>query len=278
MSKIKSPIERHYSIEKMYESIIQKLNELGIETDKITRQDISAADEFHIRGAEASLEVAKEAGFNKNEKVLDVGCGIGGPARMIAGEFGCKVTGVDLTEEFVRTAKLLSGLVGLSELTDFIQADATNLPFEEGSFDVAWTEHAQMNIENKKKLYSEIFRVLKRGGRFIYYDIFSSGNGKLYFPLPWAENEPMSHLITPPDYEKLLSEIGFKEIHKRELTDKSIEFFKTTFEKISKEGPPKLGINFLMKDSAVEKLKNVLRNLMDKNILVQSGIYEKISE
>ena len=277
MSNLNSPVERHYSSEKMYENIIQKLNELGIETDKITRHDISAADEFHVRGAEASQELAKDAGFNKGEKVLDVGCGIGGPARMIAGVYGCKVTGVDLTEEFIRTAKLLSGLVGLNKLTEFIQADATEMPFDDESFDVVWTEHAQMNIENKEKLYSEIHRVLKKDGRFIYYDIFSSGKGPLYFPVPWAENDSLSHLITPPDYDKLLSNIGFKEIQVKELTGMSIEFFKTTFEKISKEGPPKFGINFLMRESAAEKLKNVLRNLLDKNILVQSGIYGKVS-
>ena len=276
MDNIKSQVVKHYSRSDLFETIIQKLRDSGIERDKITQKDISAVDEFHIRGAEATHELITESGINKDSKILDVGCGIGGPARMIAFETGCKVTGIDLTVDFIRTAKLLSELVGMDDLTEFICADATKLPFNDESFDIVWTQHAQMNIKEKDKLYSEIFRVLKKGGKFIYYDIFSAGNEPLYYPLPWAEESTISHLIEVQEYADLLKETGFKEIKTTDKTERSINFFRETFDRLVKEGPPKVGLNLLMKETAVEKLKNLLRNLTENKAAVQSGIYQKI--
>jgi len=276
LDNIRSQVVKHYSRSDLFETIIQKLRDSGIERDKITQKDISAVDEFHIRGAEATHELITESGINIDSKILDVGCGIGGPARMIAFETGCKVTGIDLTEDFIRTAKLLSELVNLDELTEFICADATKLPFNDESFDIVWTQHAQMNIKEKEKLYSEIFRVLKKGGKFVYYDIFSTGNEPLYYPLPWAEESTISHLIKVQDYADLLKETGFKEIKTTDKTERSINFFRETFDRLVKEGPPKVGLNLLMKETAVEKLKNLLRNLTEDKVAVQSGIYQKI--
>lgn len=271
-----SSVRKHYTRDGLFEIIIQKLKDNGIEKDKITRKDISLVDEFHLRGSQATKELVMEAGFSKDTKVLDVGCGIGGPARMIAETFGCKVTGVDLTEEFIRTANLLSELVGLKDLTEFICADATKLPLADESYDIVWTQHAQMNIKEKKKLYSEIYRVLKKGGKFIYYDIFSVGDEPLYFPLPWAEESSISHLITIPDYNKLLTEIGFTEEQKKDQTENSANFIKEMFAKVAKEGPPKIGLNLLMKETSIDKLKNVLRNITENKMAVQNGIYQKI--
>jgi ubiquinone/menaquinone biosynthesis C-methylase UbiE len=275
MENFNSPVEKHYTRDGLFEIIVQKLKENGLEKDQITRNDISVVDEFHIRGSQATQELVNEAGFSKDIKVLDVGCGIGGPARMIADEFGCKVTGVDLTEEFIRTANLLSELVGLKDLTEFICADATKLPLNDESFDIVWTQHAQMNIKEKKKLYSEIYRVLKKGGKFIYYDIFSIGNEPLHFPLPWAEESSISSLITIPDYQELLEQIGFKEISRKDQTENSANFIKEMFTKVAKEGPPKMGLNLLMKETSIEKLKNILRNITENKMAVQNGIFEK---
>ncbi|HMS35207.1 MAG TPA: class I SAM-dependent methyltransferase [Ignavibacteria bacterium] len=276
MENYKSSVRKHYTRDGLFEIIIQKLKDNGIEKDMITRKDISLVDEFHLRGSQATQELVMEAGFSKDTKVLDIGCGIGGPARMIAEKFGSKVTGVDLTEEFIRTAGLLSELVGLKDLTEFICADATKLPFADESYDIVWTQHAQMNIKEKKALYSEIYRVLKKGGQFIYYDIFSVGDEPLYFPLPWAEERSISHLITIPDYNKLLTETGFIEVQKKDQTENSANFIKEMFAKVAKEGAPKMGLNLLMKETSIEKLKNVLRNISENKMAVQNGIYQKI--
>lgn len=275
MQNFKNSVIHQYTRENIYETIVKRLHEQGVEKNKITREHISSVDEFHIKGAEVSLEMAKEAELSKELKVLDVGCGIGGPARMIADVFGCSVTGVDLTNEFIRTASLLSQLVGLSGKTEFIIADATELPFEDNTFDVVWTQHAQMNIEEKEKLYSEIHRVLKREGRFIYYDIFSSEKEDLKFPLPWADDSSISFLIKLNDFGRLMKETGFKELLRKERTSESIDFFETVFENNKKEGSPKIGLNIFMTEQTSLKLSNLLNNLSENKLKVQSGIYQK---
>ena len=268
-------VNEHYTRENIYETILHKLKEQGIEKDKVTRKDISSVDEFHIKGAEISLEIAHEGGIKEGQKILDAGCGIGGPARMLADVFECNVTGVDLTEEFIRTATLLSELVSLNHLTEFIAADATQLPFANETFDVVWTQHAQMNIRDKNQLYSELFRVLKKEGKFIYYDIFSTGKKDLIFPLPWADDDSINFLITTDDYEKLLTEIGFIESAKKNRTNESIEFFNNAFENNNKVGQPKLGLNVLMTEQTSIKLSNLNENLKENKLCVQSGIYLK---
>lgn len=275
MQNFKNSVIYQYTRENIYETIVKRLHEQGVEKNKITREHISSVDEFHIKGAEVSLEMAKEAELSKELKVLDVGCGIGGPARMIADVFGCSVTGVDLTNEFIRTASLLSQLVGLSGKTEFMTADATELPFEDNIFDVVWTQHAQMNIEEKEKLYSEIHRVLKREGRFIYYDIFSSEKEDLKFPLPWADDSSISFLIKLNDFGRLMKETGFKELLRKERTSESIDFFETVFENNKKEGSPKIGLNIFMTEQSSFKLSNLLNNLSENKLKVQSGIYQK---
>ena len=201
-----SPVEEHYHRNGLYDTIMNKLQQLGVTA--ITRKDISGVDEFHIRGAAISLELANEAGFNKYSKVLDAGCGLGGPCRMLADEFGCDVTGIDITEEFIQTAQRLTALVKLEDRVTFLKADALQLPFSDESFDFVWTQHVQMNIEDKKKFYSEMERVLKPGGKFIYYDVLGKKKEPLNYPVPWADEASLSFLITAPELDELLQGVG----------------------------------------------------------------------
>ena len=271
MKQFDSPVEQHYFQEGIFEHIIQLLKETGKE--KITREDITVVDEFHVRGGKVSLGLAAEAGFDKDTLVLDVGCGIGGPCRMLAAKYGCKATGIDLTEEFIRTAKLLSHETGLENLTSFVQGNALNLPFKNESFDVVWTQHVQMNIEDKQRFYSEIKRVLKKGGRFIYYDIFSKNQEKLYFPVPWATDQSLSFLITVNELNNLLTSLGFAKVQTKDQTPEAISFFDELMEKTAKEGPPKVGIFVLMGKATNEKLSGLVRNIKENKVELQSGIY-----
>lgn len=272
MKQFNSPVERHYFQEGIFEHIMQLLKETGRE--KITREDITVVDEFHLRGSEVSLELAAEAGFDKDTLVLDVGCGIGGPCRMIAAKYGCKVTGIDLTEEFIRTAKLLSHETGLQDLTNFVQGDALNLPFKNEGFDVVWTQHVQMNIEDKKRFYSEIKRVLKKGGRFIYYDTFSRNHEPLHFSVPWAMDQSLSFLLTVKELNHLLSSLGFTKTQTKDQTPEAVSFFNNLMERTAKEGPPKVGIFVLMGNNTSEKLSGLIRNINENKIELQSGIYQ----
>ena len=274
MSQFQSPVEEHYYQDGIFEKILKLLKEQGKE--RITREDITQVDEFHVRGAAVSVELAEEAGFDKNTRVLDVGCGIGGPARMLAAKFGCKVTGIDITEEFIRTAKLLSRETGLDEQTEFITGNALQLPFNNESFDVVWTQHAQMNIKDKGTFYSEICRVLKKGGRFIYYDIFSINHETLYFPVPWAMNGSLSFLMTINELNGLLTELGLLEITAKDETMEAIQFFKQMKERSAKEGPPGPVMYILMGKNTNEMLAGLVRNINEKKIELQSGIYKKL--
>lgn len=267
-------IEKHYHREGLYESIVSRLETMGIDLQHVTRADLSAVDEFHVRGAEVSKELAAETALN-DASVLDVGCGIGGPCRMLAATFNCQVTGIDMSREFIRTAEKLSELAGLADRTNFLQADALNLPFNASLFDAVWTQHVQMNVRDKAKFYQETYRVLKSGGTFIYYDIFSAGAGKIDFPVPWAEDASISFLIEVPELKSLLERTGFKEVQVKNQTAKAMAFFQGLFKRLEKNGPPPLGLHLLMGENTGTKLRNLLHGIEEGQLVLQSGIYRK---
>jgi len=273
MGTLTSQIEKHYYRPDLYDDILNRLKEMEVDLKNVKRTDIAGVDEFHVRGAEVSKELAKIVNIN-NSKLLDVGCGIGGPCRMLADEYDCQTVGLDLSEEFINTATSLSKLVGLSN-TEFIQGDATNLPFESESFDVVWTQHVQMNISDKPKFYSEIDRVLTDNGAFIYYDIFKKGDDKVDFPMPWANESKISFLEKTSKMESILNNLGLKKEQSTDQTENGIIFFEKLLKKISESGPPKLGLNVLMGASTKDKILNLLNGLKEGKICLQSGVYKK---
>ena len=242
--------------------------------NNVSRSDIAGVDEFHVRGAEVSRELASQLRLNYC-RILDVGCGIGGPARMLADEYNCQVTGIDISQEYIRTAKGLSELVGLQDRTDYYWSDALDLPFENGSFDVVWTQHVQMNISHKLKFYSEIERVLTEQGTFIYYDIFRTESGEVNYPVPWANDASASFLGTTANMDDILERLCFKNLLVTDQTNKGTLFLQDLFKKLKANGPPKLGLDVLMGLSTREKLGNILKGLEEEQIVLQSGIYKK---
>ena len=274
MEHLNTMIENQYHLNGLYENILARLGEQEVDMDNVSRNHIAGVDEFHVRGAEVSRELARGIGLD-NSVVLDVGCGIGGPSRMLADDFNCKVTGIDLSHEFIRTASALSQLVGLQDKTEFVQASALDLPLEDASFDVVWTQHVQMNIKNKSKFYSEIDRVLSSKGTFVYYDIFRKNGEDVDYPVPWADDASLSFLDTPANMQCILRELGFRKIQSTDQTYEGSQFLMGLFENLRKNGPPKIGLNVLMGASTKEKLVNILKGLDEQKILLQSGIYKK---
>jgi len=253
---------------------LKRLGEQEIDRSNVSRSDIAGVDEFHVRGAEVSRELASLIKLD-HSRVLDVGCGIGGPSRMLADEYNCHVTGIDLSHEYIRTAKGLSDLVGLQDKTNYIRSSALELPFENASFDVVWTQHVQMNIRHKLKFYSEIERVLTEHGTFMYYDVFRTESGKVNFPVPWADDASMSFLGTISNMDDILERLCFKNMLTTDQTHKGILYLQDLFEKLKMNGPPKLGLNVLMGSSTKAKLSNILKGLEEEQIVLQSGIYKK---
>ncbi|OQP62693.1 hypothetical protein A3860_27165 [Niastella vici] len=271
-----SLIEAHYAHDHLYETILQALARTGIMPGNITRKDMAPIDEFHVRGQEVSRELAAAAGLQPGMRILDAGCGLGGTCRLLADEYGCVVTGIDITADYIRTAQQLSALTGLQHATRFVTGSVLALPFDNNSFDTVFTQHVQMNIADKKTFYSEVHRVLITGARFVYYDILSHDQLPIQFPVPWASDASMSFLATSPQLQELLIETGFQRIQVKDETAKGIAFFNNLFTRIAQKGLPALGLHLLMGDTALEKLRNLHTNLIEGKIMLESGVYSKV--
>jgi ubiquinone/menaquinone biosynthesis C-methylase UbiE len=274
MEKLNQDIENHYHKEGLYEDIVNRLKEQNIALNNVKRSDIAGTDEFHVRGAAVSKELANSISMN-GLNVLDVGCGLGCPCRMLADDFNCQATGIDLSNEYIRTANKLSKLLNLDNKTSFIQGDATELPFKDNTFDVVWTQHVQMNISNKEKFYSEICRVLKPSGYFLFYDILKKGNGKVSYPMPWASNNSHSFLFKEEDMNTILNDIGLTKEQTTNQTQAGVDFFDALVAKLKEFGPPKMGLNVLMGETTKPKLMNLLNHLKNEKLELISGVYKK---
>lgn len=259
-------IQRHYTVSALGNRILDALAKAGTDTSRLSVEDLAPIDEFHVRGRQATLELAEAARIQPHHTVLDVGGGIGGPARCLASEFGCRVTGLDLTEEYCRTANLLSERVGLAHLVRFEQGDALSMPFPDASFDVVWTEHVAMNVEDKTSLYREMYRVLKRGGTLAIYDVCSGEGGPVHFPVPWARTGETSFLASSEQLRRLVIAAGFGIVDWRDTTGQAREWFVALADKVRREGAPLLSWGMLMGDDFAAMAQNQRRNLDEGRI------------
>ena len=266
----------HYHRSQLLEHIKSEIKQAGLSMQNLKRTDLSTFDEFHLQGAAISLALAEKLQIIPTDHILDVGCGIGGPARMLADTYDCHVTGIDYTAEYIRTAAGLSALVGLGHQTTFTQGNALDLPFEDQAFEVVWTQHVQMNIEDKKGFYTEIQRVLKPNGRFLYYDIFEGNGQPIVFPVPWAEKQAYSFLIKPEDVQKYFVPQEWKLVFVEDYTHNAIHTLAQIHQNAQQGHAPKLSLRLLMGESTRIKLGNLFHALKNGQIVVQAVCYQKI--
>ncbi|MEE8435603.1 MAG: class I SAM-dependent methyltransferase [bacterium] len=275
MNDMEKSVEEHYTRGNLKEAILEGLKAGGINLEALKREDLAPMDAFHIRGLEATRELTELAGLAPGMRVLDVGSGLGGSARFMAAEYGSHVTGVDLTEEFCTVATMLSEMLGLEDRSEFLHCSALDLPFEDGRFDRVWTEHVQMNISDKHRMYSEIFRVLKPGGKFMFHDVLAGKGGAALYPAPWAQDPSNSTLIAPEDLQELLQSLGLKVVHWEDCTQKSTDWFRKRVENIKKHGPPILGSHIIHGSQAKIRFENQVRNLAENRVTVVQAALEK---
>ena len=255
---IERRVAEHYAQAGLEKIILEALTSEGKDLDRLAPDDLAPVDEFHTGGRDATVEFAAQLNFAPEAHILDVGCGIGGPSRFFAEHYGCRVTGIDLTEDFVRTAKGLARRVGLGDRVTYRQASALDLPFEQGTFDGAYMMHVGMNIEDKPALFAEIRRVLKPGAVFGVYDVMLAGKGEPRFPMPFAVSPENSFLQSAEDYRAALEAAGFTVEKESNRLDAARAYFQEQLARMPADGPPRLGLGILLKGQGPEMFANVV--------------------
>jgi SAM-dependent methyltransferase len=268
-------VERHYGREDLLGAILEALRAAGKDPARLKPADLAPVDAFHIRGREATVELAARARLSPGLRVLDVGCGLGGSARYLAGEHGCRVTGIDLTHEYVEAATALARLVGLDSLVEFRRSGALELPFADGAFDVVWTEHVQMNVADKRAFYRELARVLAPGGRLAFHDVFLGPEGGPRYPVPWAEEASISFLATAEAVRAIVEDLGLRIEDWEDTTGRSLAWFLAAAEKAEHAVPSPLGMHLVMGATTRDKFANLIRNLREQRIAVAQGVAVK---
>ena len=271
-----SSLNDHYNQPDLPSRLLQALADAGLDPRNLQCADLELLDEFHIRGKDATRDLAKLAQLQEHHQVLDLGCGVGGPARMLAQEIGCRVLGMDLVDSYVEAATLLTKLTRLSHLVQFHQGDMQEMPFADSSYDCVWSQHTVMNIADKAALAAEVRRVLRPGGQAVFYEV-CAGNGKpVHLPLAWASNPGHSHLCGPEELRDCFLEAGLVQDLWEDVTELSLAWLDASVaQRKTRTGdsPPRPGLGLLMGKDAGLKSKNLGRNLREGRAVVVQGIF-----
>jgi SAM-dependent methyltransferase len=203
-------INNYWGRDGLGQAILDALIASGKSLDALTVDDLAPTDQFHGGGKVATVRLAGLAGLSLGTRVLDVGGGLGGPARTLAVEFGCHVTVIDLTESYVQAGEMLTARLGLGDCVTHHVGNALELPFNSGTFDVVWTQNSGMNIAEKERLYVGFHRVLRPGGRLVFQEPMAGPVQPLIFPTMWARDAATSFLRTPGEMQRLIEAAGFR--------------------------------------------------------------------
>jgi ubiquinone/menaquinone biosynthesis C-methylase UbiE len=276
MNEIDEKVNRHYGWSGLMESIEAEIRRNGIEPTEVTVDELAPVDNYHWHRLAGTLALARAAAISATDHVLDVGGGIGGPARQLAHRFGCHVTVLDLTAEYCAVGQTLTSWTSLEDKVSFECASALAMPFADGSFDVAWTQHASMNIEDKARLYQEMARVVRLGGRLAFFDVLAGPNQPIHFPVPWASDPSFNFLLTPEETRRLVAQSGFREIvwMMGEELDAELDLGDPPADKPTSHPPLDPGL--LNGSDGPQMGANVARNSKEGRILAALGVYERI--
>lgn len=268
-------VNKHYAHQDLDAAILGALLANGTDLDRLTSEDLAPIDEFHIRGRKATVALARDLVIDPGMQVLDVGCGLGGAARYLAREFGCRVTGLDLNPDYCRVAADFTRRLALDSLVSFRQGDAVALPFPDASFDLVWTQHTAMNISDKSGFYREVWRVLKSGGHLAIYDVLAGAGGTVHFPVPWARYPSISFLLSAPELLAVLAEAGFEIRVWRDVTESGRSWFRHRQDSIRQNGLPPFGLQLLLGPDFSLMAHNQLRNLEENRIALIEAVVRR---
>jgi len=267
-------VRDHYGTTSLVRRIDEALHHAGLADGIIGWADLAPLDQFHVRGLGATRELAEALGINAGVSLLDVGCGLGGPARFLAATYGCHVTGIDLSQPFIEAARTLTERCGLADRATFLQGDALDLPYTDASFDHAWTQHVAMNIADRVGFYRSIHRVLKPGGRLAIYDVALGDGGPPIYPVPWAREPGTSFLLTPEAMRNALAQAGFEEVSWIDKTDIA-QAWAADMKAKRQESPAPFGLEVVMGPEFAEMAVNLGRNLLEGRVRIIQAVMAK---
>lgn len=275
MSRSPQAVAEHYKKRALDDVILAALKAAGKDIEHLTPDDLAPVDEFHSGGRNATVRLTQLAQINGCDRVLDVGCGIGGPSRFLASKFGCQVTGLDFTAEFVALAAMLAQRTRLADKVTYRQGDALDLPFADASFDIVWSQNAAMNIADRDRLYGEMRRVLVPGGRLALQEIAAGPGGDPFYPAPWADDKSISFLSTPHATRAALERIGFRVIAWQDTTQEALEQQMARTKALESASLPPLGLHILIGEAFPTVTKNMLRNLQEQRLKLFNAVLQR---
>ncbi|MEK6594106.1 MAG: class I SAM-dependent methyltransferase [Pseudomonadota bacterium] len=257
----KKTIADHWGKGDVYGLIVSALGKMSKSLDALTVEDLAPVDHFHARGLPATVELADRLPIKAGQHVLDIGCGLGGPARYMAKRFQCKVSGLDITEPFVEAANKLTALLRMEHQVKIRLGDGEHLPYPDAFFDGAYTQHVTMNVPDRPRFFGEAYRVLKPGAFFALTEHGLGPKGNPHHPVPWSADGSGAYLVTPSETRAFLEKAGFEDIVVENTGSKYVTAYKAAMEKSEKGDLPPLGTHILMGETALQKTRNSARNI-----------------
>ena len=254
-------VEDHYSSAGIARRILDALAAAGGPETAVTPDTLAPLDQFHGRGIQATRELVELLQPRAGEEIVDIGSGIGGPARWIAWTFGCRVTGVDLTPAFCEAARELNRATGMEDRVRILEGNALALPLPDAAFDRAYSQNVVMNIADKKGFYAEAFRVLKPGGVAALSNLLAGPSGLPLFPVPWAEGPATSFLSGEADTRADILAAGFEILSFRDTASETVPKQSAIRRKLEAEGMPPLSLRVLMGERMRDLTINSIRSL-----------------
>lgn len=251
----------------------------GRDPDHLTLDEVAGVDQLHLGGRRASRALAALGTLAPGDRVLDVGCGTGGASRLLAAEFGCEVTGLDITAAFVEAAAWLSRATGLDHRTRFLCADAGRVPLPDASLEVVWCQHALMNMPDAAAVLAEWRRLLVPGGRVLLHEVVAGhDDSPLRLPVPWARDAATSHLRGREALEALLEEGGFAPLAVHDVTDAALDWRRKHGRREAGEaprGPVLPGPSLIFGETFVEMGRNLGDNLAADRVRILAGVWRR---
>jgi SAM-dependent methyltransferase len=257
-------IADHWAHGDVFSLILSALAKASKGLDHLTIEDLAPVDHFHARGFLATVELADRLPIRPGDHLLDIGCGLGGPARYLAHRFRCSVTGIDITRPFVEAGDQLTALLRMQDRVTIEHGDGQRLPYADGTFDGAYTQHVTMNIADRPRFFSEAFRVLKSRAFFALTEHSLGQAGDPHYPVPWSADGSGSYLVTPTETRALLEAAGFDDIRIEDTGAQYVAGYKAVIEKAEQGALPPLGLHILLGESAAQKTRNAARNIEER--------------